>query len=112
VSEFIGLPGFIMRSAYNAAYPTQGSKKDVYLQGSRQMTSASRSYYKKNLGAAYFPAPDTKKGFIGYTDPLRRFVLPEGYDPQVNEIENQMPTWTPGEDYLVNFRKVILHQGG
>jgi hypothetical protein len=38
-------------------------------------------------------------------EPLRRFIQPEGYTPQVNEIQNTMPSWMPGEDYLTNFRK-------
>jgi hypothetical protein len=105
MSDFIGLPGFIMRSAYSAAYPKGGSKEPVYLQDSRQMDSSSRSYYEKNLGAGYFASLDLDKGFMGYTEPLRRFIQPEGYDPQVNEIQNQMPSWMPGEDYLVNFQK-------
>jgi hypothetical protein len=105
MSDFIGLPGFIMRPAYSAAYPKGGSKEPVYLQGSRQMDSSSRSYYEKNLGAGYFASLDLDKGFMGYTEPLRRFIQPEGYDPQVNEIQNQMPSWMPGEDYLVNFQK-------
>jgi hypothetical protein len=83
MSDFIGLPGFIMRSAYNAAYPTQGRKQPVYLQGSRQMESTSRSYYEKNLGAGMFIAPEVEHGFMGYTEPLRRFIQPEGYTPQV-----------------------------
>jgi hypothetical protein len=66
MTDFIGLPGFIMRSAYNAAYPTQG-KQPVYLQGSRQMTSTSRAYYEKNLGAGMFIAPEVEHGFMGYT---------------------------------------------
>jgi len=49
---------------------------------------------------------------MGYTEPLRRFIQPEGYDPQVNEIQNQMRSWMSGQDYLVNFRKGILYQGG
>ena len=42
---------------------------------------------------------------MGYTEPLRRFIQPEGFTPQVNEIKNTMPSWIPGEDYLINFRK-------
>lgn len=42
---------------------------------------------------------------MGYTEPLRRFIQPEGFTPQVNEIKNTMPSWMPGEDYLINFRK-------
>ena len=105
MSDFIGLPGFIMRSAYNATYPTQGRKQPVYLHGSRQMESTSKAYYEKNLGAGMFIAPEVEHGFTGYTEPLRRFIQPEGYTPQVNEIENQMPSSMPGGDYLVNFRK-------
>ena len=69
------------------------------------MESTSRAYYEKNLGAGMFIAPEVEHGFMGYTEPLRRFIQPEGYTPQVNEIENQMPSWMPGGDYLVNFRK-------
>jgi len=105
MSDYIGLPGFIMRSACNAAYPAQGSKQPVYLQGSRQMTSTSRAYYEKNLGAGYFMSMDPEHGFTGYTEPLRRFIQPESYAPQVNEIQNRMPDWLPGEDYLINFQK-------
>ncbi len=104
MAEFIGLPGFIMRSAYNAAYPQHG-QQDVFLQGSRQMTSASRAYYEKNMGAGMFISPDIDHGFTGYTEPLRRFIQPEGYTLQVNEIPNTMPSWMPGEDYLINFQK-------
>ncbi len=109
MTDFIGLPGFIMRSAFGAAYPTQGRKQDVYLQGSRQMTSTSKAYYEKSLGAGMFMSPDIEHGFMGYTEPLRRFVQPEGYTPQVNELENDMPFWMPGEDYLINFKKGDPH---
>jgi hypothetical protein len=56
--EFIGLPGFIMKSAFNAVYPDQSKGKDVYLQGSRQMDSLSRQYYERNLGAGMFVSRD------------------------------------------------------
>ncbi len=69
------------------------------------MTSTSRGYYEKNLGAGMFIAPETEHGFTGYTEPPRRFIQPQGYTPQVNEIQNQMPSWLPGQDYLVNFQK-------
>jgi hypothetical protein len=42
---------------------------------------------------------------MGYTEPLRRFIQPEGYTPQVNEIPNTRPSWMPGQDYLINFQK-------
>jgi hypothetical protein len=50
-TEFIGLPGFIMKSVFNSFYPDKSKGKDVYLQGSRQMDSLSRQYYERNLGA-------------------------------------------------------------
>jgi hypothetical protein len=34
-----------------------------------------------------FISPDIEHGFMGYTEPLRRFVQPEGYTPQVNELK-------------------------
>jgi hypothetical protein len=104
-AEFIGLPGFIMKSAYNAIYPDRTKGKDVYLQGSRQMDSLSRQYYERNLGAGMFVSPDVENGLVGYSEPLRRFIQHEGFTPQVNEIQNQMPSWLPGEDHMINFHK-------
>jgi hypothetical protein len=103
--ELIGLPGFIMKSTYNALYPNQRKGKDVYLQGSRQMDSLSRQYYERSLGAGMMVSPETDNGLTGYSEPLRRFIQHEGFTPQVNEIPNQMPSWIPGEDYMTNFRK-------
>jgi hypothetical protein len=104
-AEFIGLPGFVMKSVFGALYPDQSKCKDVYLQGSRQMDSLSRQYYERNLGAGMFVSPDTENGLTGYSEPLRRFIQHEGFTPQVNEIENDMPSWIRGEDHLINFRK-------
>jgi hypothetical protein len=44
------------------------------------------------------------KEHFGYTEPFRRFVQREGFEPQANEIPNTMPSWMPGDDYLTNFR--------
>jgi hypothetical protein len=46
-----------------------------------------------------------KRAHFGYSEPLRRFIQHEGFTPQVNEIQNQMPSWIPGEDHLINFQK-------
>jgi hypothetical protein len=94
-----------MKSVFNSVYPDQNKGKDVYLQGSRQMDSLSRQYYERNLGAGMFVSPETENGLVGYSEPLRRFIQPEGFTPQVNEIANQMPSWIPGEDHLINFQK-------
>jgi hypothetical protein len=104
-AEFIGLPGFVMKSVFNSLYPDQSKGKDVYLQGSRQMDSLSRQYYERNLGAGMFVSPETENGLVGYSEPLRRFIRHEGFTPQVNEIQNTMPSWIPGEDHLINFQK-------
>ena len=104
-AEFIGLPGFIMKSSYNALYPDQRQGKDVYLQGSRQMDSVTRQYYERSLGAGMFVSPMTENGLVGYSEPFRRFVQHEGFAPQVNEIENDMPSWIPGDDHLIDFKK-------
>ena len=55
--------------------------------------------------AGMFVSPDTENGLTGYSEPLRRFIQHEGFTPQVNEIENTMPSWIPGEDHLINFQK-------
>ena len=94
-----------MKSVFNSLYPDQSKGKDVYLQGSRQMDSLSRQYYERNLGAGMFVSPETENGLVGYSEPLRRFIQHEGFTPQVNEIQNQMPSWIPGEDHLINFQK-------
>jgi hypothetical protein len=94
-----------MMSGYNALYPAQRQGKDVYLQGSRQMDSVTCQYYERSLGAGMFVSPMTENGLVGYSEPFRRFVQHEGFTPQVNEIQNDMPSWIPGEDHLINFQK-------
>lgn len=84
--------------------PSRNKGKDVYYQGSRQMTSTSRRYYEKELGAGVGPSPGFNEMF-GYTEPLRRFIQREGFEPQANEIANTMPSWMPGEDYYTDFKK-------
>ena len=69
------------------------------------MDSLSRQYYERNLGAGMFVSPETENGLVGYSEPLRRFIQHEGFTPQVNEIQNTMPSWIPGEDHLINFQK-------
>ena len=68
------------------------------------MTSTSRRYYEKELGAGIAPGPVLNEMF-GYTEPLRRFIQREGFEPQANEIPNTMPSWMPGEDYYTDFHK-------
>ena len=41
---------------------------------------------------------------FGYTEPLRRFVQRESFEPQANEIPNTAPSWLPGDDYYTNFK--------
>jgi hypothetical protein len=84
--------------------PSHNQGKDVYSQGSRQMTSTSRRYFEKELGAGMGPSPGMEEMF-GYSEPLRRFIQREGFEPQANEIPNTMPSWMPGDDYYTNFKK-------
>jgi hypothetical protein len=69
------------------------------------MDSVTRQYYERSLGAGMFVSPMTENGLVGYSEPFRRFVQHEGFTPQVNEIQNDMPSWIPGEDHLINFQK-------
>ena len=85
-------------------FPDVNKGKDVYYQGSRQMTSTSRRYFEKELGAGYAPSVGGDELF-GYTEPLRRFIQREGFEPQANEIPNTMPSWMPGDDYYTDFKK-------
>ena len=102
-AEYTGLYGFIAKSGYESLFPDRDQGKDVFFQGSRQMDNFSRRYYEKELGAGIGPSPSMKEHF-GYTEPFRRFVQREGFEPQANEIANTMPSWMPGDDYLTNFR--------
>ena len=77
--------------------------KSVFYQGSRQMTNLSRRYYEREMGAGMAPSTNLKE-FFGYTEPLRRFIQREGFEPQANEIRNTMPGWLPGDDYMTNFK--------
>ena len=77
--------------------------QNVYFQGSRQMSNISRRYYERELGAGYGPHPTLKEAF-GYSEPLRRFIQRESFEPQANEIRNTMPSWLPGDDYMTNFK--------
>ena len=94
-----------MKSTVNALYPDQNKGKDVFLQGSRQMDSLTRQYDERNMGAGMFVSPETENGLVGYSEPIRRFIQHEGFSPQINEIQNTMPSWIPGEDHLINFQK-------
>ena len=66
------------------------------------MDNFSRRYYERELGAGIAPSPSTKEHF-GYTEPFRRFVQRENFSPQAGPLQNQMPSWLPGADYLTNF---------
>ena len=94
---------FTTKSILQALFPDHNQGKDVYYQGSRQMTSTSRRYYEMELGAGMAPSPGMNEMF-GYSEPLRRFIQREGFEPQANEIPNTMPSWMPGDDYYTNFR--------
>ena len=93
-AEYTGLYGYVAKSAYEALFPDHEKGKDVFFQGSRQMDSLSRRYYEKELGAGMGPSPGFDEAF-GYTEPWRRMVQREEFEPQANEIPNQMPSWHP-----------------
>ena len=67
------------------------------------MTNVSRRYYERELGAGLGPSPSLQEHF-GYSEPLRRFIQREGFEPQANEIPNTMPSWLPGDDCMTNFK--------
>jgi hypothetical protein len=85
------------------SYTDINQGKQVFYQGSRQMTNLSRRYYERELGAGLGPSPSMKEHF-GYSEPLRRFIQRESFEPQANEIPNNMPSWLPGDDYMTNFK--------
>lgn len=102
--EFIGLPGFTAKSIWQKMFPNQNIGRDVQFQGSRQMTSYSRRYYERELGAGAFVDPAGGERMFGYSEPFRRFVQREQRSVvQANEISNTMPAWLPNNDYFIDF---------
>ena len=53
------------------------------------------------LHGEYVPSALPNQSF---TEPIRRFIQREGFEPQANEIPSTMPSWMPGDDYYTNFR--------
>ena len=49
-TEFIGLPGFIMKSSFNALYPDQNQGKDVYLRGELGRPCACEECFQSSCG--------------------------------------------------------------
>jgi hypothetical protein len=105
-ADFIGMPGFTAKALYDNFFPNQNKGKQTFLQGSRQMTSSSRRYYEKEAGAMLGPNPGGNEVEpYGYSEALRRFIQPEKHIKQVNPLQNKMPSWIPGSDYMVNFHE-------
>jgi hypothetical protein len=102
-AEWVGLPGWAAKTLKNKILNRRGFGKEVFFEGSRQATSASRRYYDQELGAGLAPTPDFEETET-YSEPLRRFVQRDLKTLQANEIPNNMPSWLPGEDYMTNFR--------
>jgi hypothetical protein len=104
-AEYTGLYGFAAKSAYQGLFPNTNSLgKEVDFQESRQLSSFTRRYYEKELGAGIGPHPSGAEHF-GYTEPFRRFVQHQTFSPQANEIPNTAAFWLSGDDYYTNFHK-------
>ena len=95
---------YVLIAVESQSFPDRDKGKEVFFQGSRQMDSLSRRYYEHQLGAGMGPSPSLEE-FFGYSEPIRRLIQREEPTPQANEIPNTMPSWLPGDDYLINFRK-------
>lgn len=100
-SDFIGLPGFLGRSAFQNLFGE--ADEQPRLQGSGAMTNLSRRYYEMELGALFGLSPSGN--LMGYSEPFRRFIQRERGGLFVNEILNTQPSWMPGGDYMTDFRK-------
>lgn len=107
VADLVGMPGFIAKSLHERFFPHHDLGKETFLEGSRNMTSASRRYYEKEFGAMAGPNPSgNEMEPYGYSEAIRRFIQPEHELKKVNPLRNKMPSWIPGSDYMQNF-----HQG-
>ena len=103
-AEFIGLPGFLGKTVAKKIFKDNGGADPVYYEGSRQMTSWGRRYYSEELGAGLGPAPGMES-LTTYSEPFRRFVQRDLKTLQANELRNKMPSWMPGAEYMIDFRK-------
>lgn len=96
VYEAVGLRGFVGSTIVEGLTGDADLYEEMsVLQSSSEMNSGSRAFWDLNLG-----------GGAGLTEPIRRFAPgKQGGAEIINEIDNKMPSWLPGEEYFVNFKK-------
>ena len=93
LTEMAGIYGFLSQSI--TGQPIDEMK---VLQDSSRMTSYSRAFWDLALG-----------GFGGESSEIGRRFLPRErryqQDLDINPIPNDMPSWMPGDNYFLNFRR-------
>ena len=100
--DWSGLLGFHLKTAYKKVVGDEDLTP--YMQGSRQMTNLSRLYYERQFGAMVGLGMENGEQ-LGYSEPIRRFLINEPKTVQINEIKNQMPSWMPGKgEYAFDFK--------
>lgn len=92
-TEAIGLPGWLVRLGTGSeAWGSQG----LQYASAERMTSEERQYWDAELG-----------GLMGATEWYRRINVRRRTaigQQQYNPLRNQMPSWLPGPEYMIDFR--------
>jgi hypothetical protein len=96
-TEFMGLRGFLIQSTwFKSLWGGQAPYGNFpFLAQSRFGGNLVKKYYQGEWG-----------GMLGMNELLRRFFPRPEPGTEVNPLRNQMPSWMPGQDYIINF-----HQG-
>jgi hypothetical protein len=93
LTEMGGIYGFLAQSVTGQPLDSMKIRQD-----SGRMSSYSRSFWDLELGGAGFNASEIGRRFIPRP---RRFD--EATD--INPLRNTMPSWMPGSNYFLNFRR-------
>jgi tetratricopeptide (TPR) repeat protein len=93
LTEMAGMKGFLLEGI--TGQPVEDMK---IIQSSERMTSYNRAFWDLELGGIGGEGNEIGRRFIPRQ---RRFQ--EELD--INPIRNTMPSWMPGDNYFINFRK-------
>lgn len=94
LTELMGLRGFVLQSTAIQALTGQSVPFQSHPElQAPHWNSLIERYWRSETGGA-----------LGQSELFRRlFPRPEESN-QINPLQNQMPSWMPGEDYIINFK--------
>lgn len=83
--EFSGMTGFMYSLFMHQAANRTRFNEEPRLADASSIESVARQYYDQQFG-----------GLLGHTELLRRYIVGEPSDPNINPIPNTLPSWLPG----------------